>query len=276
MTRSQPRRQALGQHFLGDPVMVARIVDAVGATRQDLVCEIGAGPGALTGLLAARAGRVVALEIDAALHARLAARAAEWPTLDLRLADARTFPYETLPERRPSPIGRVLVVGNLPYSASKPILHRLFEARGAVHTLTLMLQREVAERLVAAPDRKAYGALSVLWQVWADLALLWTVPPTAFRPPPAVESAVIQVTFRTTPRVPVGDAAAFVRVVKAAFAHRRKTLANALREALPRLSREAVDAALEAAGIAGGRRAESLSLEEFARLAQFLGAHEPA
>lgn len=276
MTHSKSRRQALGQHVLVDAAMAERIVDAVGATPRDLVCEIGAGPGALTGLLAARAGRVVALEIDEALHAGLAARTRQWPTLDLRRADARTFPYETLAALRPSPAGRVLVVGNLPYSASKPILHRLFEAREGIQSLTLMLQREVAERLVAAPGGKAYGALSVLWQVWADLALLWLVPPTAFRPPPAVESAVIRATFRPASRVPIGDAAAFARVVKAAFAHRRKTLANALRGALLGLSREAVEAALEAAGIAGGRRAESLSLPEFARLAQFLGARAPA
>ncbi len=256
--------------------MAERIVDAVGATRPDIVCEIGAGPGALTGLLTTRAGRVIALEIDPTLHARLAARAGQWPNLEVRLADARTFAYETLPDLRPSAGGRVLVIGNLPYSASKPILHRLFEARGAIQSLVLMLQREVAERLVAGPGGKAYGALSVFWQMWADLALLWIVPPTAFRPPPAVESAVIQATFRATPRVPIADPAAFGRVVKAAFAHRRKTLANALRAAPPGLPPEAVDAALEAARIAGGRRAESLSLPEFARLAQFLGAREPA
>lgn len=270
------RRRALGQHFLVDRDVAQRIVDAVGATAQDVVCEVGAGLGALTGPLAARAGRVVALEVDPTLHARLSAQAGGWSNVDVRLADARGFPYERLRDLRPAPTGRVLIVGNLPYSASKAILFGLFEARAGIDALTLMLQREVAERLVASPGGKAYGALSVLWQTWADLGLLCIVPPTAFRPPPAVESAVVHVTFRARPRIPLADAGAFVRVVKAAFAHRRKTLTNALRMGLPGLPPEAVGTALEAASIARGRRAESLSLEEFARLARFLGARKPA
>jgi len=252
--------------------VAARIVEAAGPTRDDLVCEIGAGAGTLTGLLAARAGRVVALEIDPALHARLAALAARWPTVEARLADARRFPYEALRCAWPAPEGRVLVVGNLPYSVSKPILFRLFEARRTLDALTLMLQREVAERLVAAPGSRAYGALSVMWQVWADLALLFGVPPAAFRPPPAVESAVVQATFRAWPRVPVADEAAFRRVVAAGFAQRRKTLANALRGGGVPPPRGGLAAALHAAGIDGRRRAESLTLEEFARLAEFFVA----
>jgi len=269
---SASRRRALGQHFLADLGVARRIVEAVGATVDDVVCEIGAGPGALTGLLADCAGRVVALEIDPALHARLGARS----NLDRRLADARHFAYDTLRALRPAPAGRVLVVGNLPYSVSKPILQRLFEARASLDALTLMLQREVAERLVAAPGGKVYGALSVLWQLWADLTLLFTVPPGAFRPPPAVESAVVQAAFRPAPRVPVADGAAFVRVVKAAFAHRRKTLSNSLRAAWPHLGPDQVTTALEAAAVEGSRRAESLSLEDFARITRFLEGHERA
>jgi len=198
MTRT--RRQALGQHFLIDGELADRIVEAVGATGADLVCEIGAGPGILTERLVARAGRLVALEIDPALLRRLSTRAVTRAALDVRLADARVFPYETLAELRPEPTGRVLVVGNLPYAASKAILLRLFEARARLDVLTLMLQREVAERLTAAPGGRVYGALSVLWQVWAELALLERVPPEAFHPAPAVESAVIQVRFRASPR----------------------------------------------------------------------------
>lgn len=271
-----PWRRALGQHFLADPGMAARIVEAVGATPDDLVCEIGAGRGALTGLLAGGAGRVVALEIDPRLHALLAARAERWPTVELRLADARTFPYETLRDLRPTPAGRVLVAGNLPYSVSKPILLRLWEARPALEAATLMLQREVADRLVAPPGGKAYGGLSVLWQAWADLALLFAVPPGAFRPPPAVDSAVVQAVFRPAPRVPIDDPAAFVRVVKAGFAQRRKTLANALRGGFPWLGAAGVEARLAEARIDGRRRAETLSIEEFARLAQFFAAPEAA
>ena len=266
MTRT--RRQALGQHFLIDRELADRIVEAVGATGADLVCEIGAGPGILTERLVARAGRLVALEIDRALLRRLSTRAVTRAALDVRLADARVFPYETLAELRPEPTGRVLVVGNLPYAASKAILLRLFEARARLDVLTLMLQREVAERLTAAPGGRVYGALSVLWQVWAELALLERVPPEAFHPAPAVESAVIQVRFRASPRPLLADAERFARVVKAAFAQRRKTLANALRARYPA---PMVATALERAGIDGGRRAESLDLDEFARIARFLG-----
>jgi 16S rRNA (adenine1518-N6/adenine1519-N6)-dimethyltransferase len=270
------RRRALGQHFLADPAVAARIVDAVGATPRDVVCEIGAGPGALTGLLAARAGRLVALEIDPRLHAALAAKTAQWPHVEVRLADARTFDYAALGDRRPAPDGRVLVVGNLPYSVSKPVLLRLWEARAALDAATVMVQREVAERLVAPPGGKAYGVLSVLWQAWADLALLFAVPPAAFRPPPAVESAVVRAAFRAAPRVPLDDPASFVRLVKAAFAQRRKTLANALRGAWPALGAAAVAERLAAAGIDGRRRAETLTLEEFGRLTPFFAVREAA
>ena len=271
MTRT--RRQALGQHFLIDQTLADRIVAAVGATPADVVCEIGAGPGILTERLAERAGRLVALEVDPALHRRLSARAAERQALDVRLTDARQFAYEALAELRPEPDGRVLVVGNLPYAASKPILLRLFEARGSIHALTLMLQREVAERLAARPGSRTYGALSVLWQVWADLTILEHVPPGAFRPPPAVASAVIRAVFRASPRVAIDDPARFGGVVKVAFAQRRKTLANALRAAFPA---ERVARALGLASLDGRRRAETLDLEEFARIARFLGGPEAA
>jgi 16S rRNA (adenine1518-N6/adenine1519-N6)-dimethyltransferase len=267
MTASQ--RRALGQHFLADAAIADAIVAAVGATADDLVCEIGAGEGVLTGRLRAAAGRVVALEIDPALRAGLARR---WPDLDLRDADARRFSYGALAAERPAPGGRVLVVGNLPYSASKPILARLFEAHPALDAAVVMLQREVAERLTAAPGSRAYGVLSVLWQVWADLALVRIVPPGAFRPPPAVESGVVRATFRRVPRVPIADERTFARLVKAAFAQRRKTLANALRPAGPTLGAVPVAEALGAAGIDGRRRAETLTLEEFARLARFFAA----
>ncbi len=267
------RRRALGQHFLVDPGVAARIVEAVGATRADVVCEIGAGPGTLTWALAARAGRLVALEIDPALQARLAASARTWPDaarVEIMVADARDFAYEELGALRPSPAGRVLVVGNLPYSVSKPILGRLLDARATLDAAVLMLQREVAERITAPPGGRDYGALSIFWQRWADVTQLEVVPPVAFRPPPAVESAVIRVGFRSTPRVEVSDEATFTGVVRAAFGQRRKTLGNALRGGgLGSPGR--VAAALAEAAIDGGRRAETLSLEEFARLADALG-----
>ena len=270
-------RRALGQHFLADPGVAARIVDAVGATAADLVCEIGAGAGALTRALAERAGRLVALEIDPALHARLAAAARHWPEADrveIRLADARELAYAELRVLCPRPGGRVLVVGNLPYSASKAILDRLLGAHAALDLAILMLQREVAERLTATPGGRDYGALSVFWRRWAVVSPVLTVPPAAFRPPPAVESAVIRAAFSAAPRVAVADEAAFSRVVRAAFGQRRKTLGNALRGA-GLGSSQRVAAILAGAAIDGRRRAETLSLEEFARLADTLGGAHP-
>ena len=163
----------------------------------------------------------------------------------------------------------MLVVGNLPYSASKAILERLLDAHATLDRAVLMLQREVAERLAAAPGGREYGALSVFWQRWADVSPLLVVPPAAFRPPPAVESAVVTASFRSVPRVAAADEAGFTRAVRAAFGQRRKTLANALRGGgLGGAARLA--AVLADAGIDGGRRAETLSLEEFARLADAL------
>jgi 16S rRNA (adenine1518-N6/adenine1519-N6)-dimethyltransferase len=273
-SRSSSRRRALGQHFLADPGVAARIVEAVGATRDDVVCEIGPGPGALTGALAARAGRLIALEVDPGLQARLREAARAWADgarVEVRLADARRFAYEELRALRPAAAGRALVVGNLPYSASKPIVARLLAAHGALDAAVLMLQREVAERLTAPPGGREYGALSVVWQRWAELTLLEIVPPGAFRPPPAVESAVIRARFRPAPAVAVADEALFERVLHAAFGQRRKTLGNALRGGglgAP----ERVTAALAGAAIDPRRRAETLSLAEFARLADALAA----
>jgi 16S rRNA (adenine1518-N6/adenine1519-N6)-dimethyltransferase len=263
------RRRALGQHFLADPGVAAEIVAALGATPADLVCEIGAGSGALTRVLARAAGRLIALEVDPALRDRLAAAAAHWPDaarVEIRQADAREFRYEALRARRPDPGGRVLVAGNLPYSASKPILERLLAAHASLDAAVLMLQREVAERLAALPGGRAYGALSVFWQCWAEVTPVVVVPPAAFRPPPAVESAVVRATFRPVPRVPLADPASFAALVRAAFGQRRKTLANALRGG-GLGSAAHIGESLDRAGIDGARRAETLSLEEFARLA---------
>jgi 16S rRNA (adenine1518-N6/adenine1519-N6)-dimethyltransferase len=277
MTGLAGRRRALGQHFLADDAVADRIVEAVGAGPGDLVCEIGAGPGVLTRRLAGRAGRLIALEIDPGLQTRLAAEAARigWSQVEVRQADARSFAYDALEGLRPGPGGRVLVVGNLPYSASKPILARVLAARAAIHSAVVMVQREVAERLTARPGGREYGLLSVFWQLWADLELLFPVPPTAFRPPPAVESSVVRAVFRATPRVALADPQAFARVARAAFAQRRKTLENALRGGLPEAGADGVRAALATAGIDGRRRAETLTLEELARLAGALAAVPP-
>ncbi|MBI2016774.1 MAG: 16S rRNA (adenine(1518)-N(6)/adenine(1519)-N(6))-dimethyltransferase RsmA [Candidatus Rokubacteria bacterium] len=257
------KRRAFGQHFLRDAGTARAIVDLVAPTAADLVVEIGPGEGALTVELARRAGHVLALEVDRALAERLRRRL---PAVEVREADARTWDYAAL--ARPAG-GRALVVGNLPYSVSKPILAALVAARAAIDEMALMLQREVAERVAAGPGGKTYGALSVLTQVHCDVRLALRVPPGAFRPPPKVESAVLHLRVLREPRVPVADVRRFKAVVRAAFAQRRKMLANTLGAGLG-LPLAAVRAAAAAAGVDPTRRAETLTLAEFAALARAL------
>jgi 16S rRNA (adenine1518-N6/adenine1519-N6)-dimethyltransferase len=264
-TRGKTR--ALGQHFLRDDSIARQIVELVAPTPRDLAVEIGPGRGALTEHLARAAGRLVALEVDARLAARLRERFADAPHVEILEADARRFDYARLRDRLPDPGGRVLAVGNLPYSVGKPILMALVESGGAIDEMALMLQKEVADRLAADPGGKTYGSLSVLTQVACDVRLAFTVPPDAFSPPPQVDSAVVHLRVRSAPPVrDLTDLNRFRAVVMAAFGQRRKNLANALAAGLG-LSAARARAIAAGVGIDPGRRAETLSLEEFARLA---------
>jgi len=254
------KRHALGQHFLRDPGIARAIVDLVAPTRADVVVEIGPGEGALTAELSRRAGRVIALEVDRDLAAKLRARGLDG--LEVLDADARTWDYGTLP--RP-PGGRVLVVGNLPYSVGKPILEALVTARTAIDAMALMLQKEVAERLAAPPGTKVYGGLSVMTQLYCDVRLALRVPPAAFRPPPKVDSAVVHLRVLAVPRVPLPDERRFHSVVRAAFAQRRKMLGNAVAGSLG-IELDAARQAAARAGIDPTRRAETLTIHEFAAL----------
>jgi 16S rRNA (adenine1518-N6/adenine1519-N6)-dimethyltransferase len=260
------KRRALGQHFLRDDGVAQRIIALVRPTRADLVVEIGPGKGALTAALASACGRLLALEVDTALAASLRTRFGHLARVEILTVDARAFDYSRLRDRRPDASGRVLVVGNLPYSVAKAILMRLVEAGRALDEMALMLQREVAERVAAAPGSRTYGSLSVLTQIACDVELAFAVPPGAFSPPPQVDSAVVHLRVRSDPPVPIADPRRFGLVVRAAFGQRRKSLANALAAGLGLpvdRSRELV----AAAGIDPIRRAETLSLADFARLA---------
>lgn len=261
------KTRALGQHFLRDDSVAERIVGLLRPTRRDLVVEIGPGQGALTGRLAAACGRLIALEVDRELIARLRGRFAGVGHVEILDADARAYDYAALPGFKPDPAGRVLVVGNLPYSVGKACLMALVEAGRAVDEMALMLQQEVAERVAAAPGGRTYGSLSVLTQMTCEVRLAFPVSPGAFRPPPRVDSAVLHLRVRAAPPVPVGDPARLRAVVRAAFAQRRKSLANSLAAGLGLPVDRAREAAL-GAGIDPRRRAETLSLAEFARLAE--------
>ena len=257
------KRRALGQHFLRDPAIAQAIVDLVSPAPADLVVEIGPGQGALTGELVRRAGRVLALEVDRTLLERLRVT---FPTLELLAADARAWDWTSL--ARPDG-GRALVVGNLPYSVGTTILTALARAPRAIDLMALMLQREVAERVAAAPGSKTYGSLSVHVQLHWRVELALRVPPGAFRPPPRVDSAVLRLTPLPGPRVELADERRFEAVVRAAFAQRRKTLANALAAGLG-LPVGATREAASSAGVDPGRRAETLNIDEFAEVARRL------
>ena len=268
------RTRALGQHFLRDRSVVDRLLDLVRPTARDLVVEIGPGRGALTEALAARAGRLIALEIDGDLVAALQARFAAAAHVEIRQADARRFDAAGLRALVTDPGGRVIVVGNLPYSVGKPILAALVDCGPGIDEMALMLQKEVAERVAAAPGGKTYGALSVLTQAAAAVHLAFSVPPGAFSPPPQVESAVIQLKPYREPPVAVVDPSRFGAVVRAAFSQRRKSLANALAAGLV-IPVDRARRLTQAAGIDPGRRAESLSLAEFAGLASISDRSDP-
>ncbi len=264
------KTRALGQHFLLDETVSERMVALIQPTSRDLVVEIGPGRGALTGRLARAAGKLVALEADQALASALRERFAGVSHVEIRDADARTFDYASLAGLKPEAGGRVIVAANLPYSVAKPILQALVEARPAVDEMALMLQKEVAERIDASPGGRTYGSLSVLTQVSCESQLVFTVPPGAFRPPPQVDSAVVHLRRRREPLVSAGEAARFRTVVLAAFGQRRKNLANALAAGLG-IAAERARSLCDSAEVDPGRRAETLTIEEFARLARTQG-----
>jgi 16S rRNA (adenine1518-N6/adenine1519-N6)-dimethyltransferase len=250
-----PRR--LGQHFL-KPAAVERLLRTVDPRPGDHFLEIGPGKGALTLPLAARAASVSAIELDARLAEELRGRAPG--NVRITTGDALDTDLGALvPEG-----GRV--VGNLPYYVSSPLLRRILELRDRVRDVHVMLQDEVARRIASPPGSKEYGVLSVLFGLWADLDLPLRFPPGAFTPPPRVHSAILRVRFLPGPRADAGDPAAFERLVFQAFSRRRRTLENNLQDSYPNLKQH-----LRLLNITGTRRAETLSVGEFASLSKALG-----
>jgi 16S rRNA (adenine1518-N6/adenine1519-N6)-dimethyltransferase len=263
-------RKRFGQHFL-EPAWVVKVVDAVAPRPTDRMLEIGPGRAALTEPLAARVERLVAVEVDRHLAARLTAR--QIPNLTVVTSDVLDVDLGALAERElhAGPDSKVRVVGNLPYNISSPILFRLLDAAAltkAFEDATLMLQKEVADRLVAEPGTGDYGVLTILTALGAEVRRLLTLPPGAFRPMPKVHSAVVRLTFRPSP-VQVHDAKVLVDMVRSVFTQRRKTLSNALNNFATSRGRDAKEA-LRAAGIDPSRRPETLQLVEFARLADVM------
>ncbi len=258
-------RKRFGQHFL-EPVWVAKVIRAIDPQPADHFIEIGPGRGALTRPLLERVTSVRAFEIDRDLAADLRETEKAVPTGGLTPVEGDFLDTANgLAGERSAPLR---VAGNLPYNVASPMLFKLLELHASGVPLvdaTLMLQHEVAARLVATPGGKEYGVLSILVQHTADVERLLSLPPGAFRPPPRVRSALVRVRFRE-PRPPADDPETFAALVQAIFTRRRKTLANALL-AFPLSSWLSPAAALERAAIDGRRRPETLAVAELVRLA---------
>jgi 16S rRNA (adenine1518-N6/adenine1519-N6)-dimethyltransferase len=245
-------KKYLGQNFLYDPSILHRIIEVANIRPDDIVVEIGPGHGTLTKLLAERAKKVIAIELDSELYAKLKKESKE-TNIELIHGDALKYHYEELEPFK--------VVANIPYYITTPIIFRLIEARKNLKSMTLTIQKEVAQRIVGKPGTKDYGVLSIAVQYYGEPKLKFVIPKGAFRPVPKVDSAVIHIEMLDKPKVIVTDEKLFFRIVKTAFAQRRKTLSNSLKSVSKDIKEIMVNAKIDP-----NRRAETLSIEEFARL----------
>ncbi|MBP1720816.1 MAG: rRNA ((1518)-N(6)/adenine(1519)-N(6))-dimethyltransferase [Deltaproteobacteria bacterium] len=259
----------LGQSFLSDPNIIRKIIEVSDIRRDETVVEIGAGLGVMTALMARRAERVIALEIDRALIPVLHEELKKYDNVEILHVDALKYEFRTRG-------GATLkVVGNIPYNISSQILFRLLEARDHISSMVLMFQREVAERLVAGPGSKTYGILSVLVRLYTDPAIVFNVSPQCFYPRPKVESAVVRMDIPEKPLIGVDDDAFLLTVVRSAFSKRRKTLMNNLKASSRiGLRHDALLQVLDSLGIDPARRAETLAPEDFARLSNALSRRQ--
>ncbi|HWY55164.1 MAG TPA: 16S rRNA (adenine(1518)-N(6)/adenine(1519)-N(6))-dimethyltransferase RsmA [Terriglobales bacterium] len=269
--RPAPRTPKLGQHFLVDPAAAMRIVEAFGDLSQSTVLEIGAGRGALTSLLARRTRRLIAIELDRVLAAQLRMKFSLTPNVEIIEGDILAIDFDTLfgPKpgstrpginHQPEP---VRVVGNLPYFITSDILLRLFAYRKYFETIVLMVQREVADRMAAPPGTSEYGLLSATAQLYAHVEKLFTLPPSAFSPPPKVFSAVVRLSIASRIEGLNVPETAFIDFLRKSFGQKRKTLWNNLKSDY---EPAALRAALQKSGVKPTVRAEALSLEKSAGL----------
>jgi 16S rRNA (adenine1518-N6/adenine1519-N6)-dimethyltransferase len=269
------KRPKLGQNFLNDRRAAEKIVDALGDVSQRLVVEIGPGRGVLTDLLVARAGHLVAIELDHVLGAQLRMKYALRRNLEIIEGDVLQIDFARLVGRENGTAGdtwvrrapKAQVIGNLPYYITSPILLHLFAQHENVDQIVIMVQREVADRIAAKPGGREYGVLSATVQLFARVEKLFTLPPGAFSPPPKVHSTVLRLTIEPKAQKLGIDANAFLDFLKLAFAQKRKTLRNNLRQ---RYDEEKARKALAAAKLRSDVRAEAVELEKMARVFKHL------
>jgi 16S rRNA (adenine1518-N6/adenine1519-N6)-dimethyltransferase len=259
-------RKSLGQHFLVDRSILNKVIRAARVGKEDVVVEVGPGLGGMTLALAREVKKVIAIEIDRKLVAILKEKVTGHPNVEVVESDILKVDFKHFFQKEGHPIK---VVANLPYQISTPLLFRFIESKEAFSAFTLMLQKEVAERMVAPPGKKEYGPLSIFVQMFLDVSVRFFIKPSAFFPPPKVESAVVHMVWKEKPMVQTNDEEWFKRVVKACFGYRRKTLSNALRHSELSLP-EPIGSSMEKIGIDPRRRPETLTIEEFAKLAEVL------
>jgi 16S rRNA (adenine1518-N6/adenine1519-N6)-dimethyltransferase len=259
-------KKRLGQHFLVDRNILNKVVRTAEVGKEDVVIEVGPGFGEMTLALARLVRQVIAVEIDSKLVEILKKRLADCPNVEVVKSDVLKVDFRRFFRKGGPPIK---VVANLPYQISTPLLFRFIEAKEVFSTLTLMLQREVAERMVAPPGGKDYGPLSIFVQLFLDVSIRFLIKPSAFFPPPKVESAVVHMHWKEKPMIEKQDEEWFKRVVKACFGYRRKTLVNGLRHSELPLP-ESIESRMKQAKIDPQRRPETLTIEEFIRLAEAL------
>jgi 16S rRNA (adenine1518-N6/adenine1519-N6)-dimethyltransferase len=264
-------KKSFGQNFLISDRAFRAIVDATVRDEDDWIVEIGAGLGTLTARLAARIpeGKLIALERDPDMVGVLRAELGGLDNVHIEAVDA--LAYDLKMAARWHGGDPITVCGNLPYHIAAPLLFKIVDARAVVRRAVVMIQKEMADRIVAPPGGKAYGALGVMLRTYLDATVVAKVGPGSFVPPPKIDSTVLLLTPLpdAAPRVPIADEAHYSKVVHAAFGQRRKTLRNALRAVF---EEAAVDGALAASGIDGQRRGETLSIEEFGALTAALPA----
>ncbi|GIO09814.1 ribosomal RNA small subunit methyltransferase A [Brevibacillus reuszeri] len=261
-------KKSLGQNFLVDTNILHNIVSAADLTKAKGAIEIGPGIGALTEQLGRVAGKVMAIEIDQRLLPILEDTLSPYENIEVVHGDVLELDLKSLIEEKMTGMDKLSVVANLPYYVTTPILMKLLEERLPLENIVVMIQKEVAERIAAKPGTKDYGSLSVAAQFYAETEVAMIVPASVFVPRPNVDSAVIRLKVRDRPPVEVDDQDVFFRVVRSSFAQRRKTLLNNLMNGLfLKTQKDEVIQMLADIGIDPIRRGETLSIEEFSRLA---------
>jgi 16S rRNA (adenine1518-N6/adenine1519-N6)-dimethyltransferase len=265
-------KKSLGQNFLIDTNILRKIVDAAGISGDTGAIEIGPGIGALTEQLARRAKKVVAFEIDSRLLPILADTLSAYDNVRIIHQDVLKADLHAVIAEEFAEVSDRMVVANLPYYVTTPIIRKLLTERLPIRGMVVMMQKEVADRLAAKPGTKDYGSLTIAVQYYTEAEVVMTVPRTVFMPQPNVDSAVIRLTKRSHPPVAVEDEEVFFQVVRASFAQRRKTLLNNLLNNLPdgKEKKEQIERALDAVGIDPRRRGETLDMAEFASLSNAL------